>query len=131
MPLIVFSLFGLMWAIPFPYLKFMGSYNGYFNWASFLIAFSIYYYYKLSPMLSYTMLLMLMICSYGATELAEWQKAGGLALWLVSGILFIISVVGLTIGNRMEGKKAPILFELMIGPVWLLHFILKWLKMKY
>ena len=51
-PLIVFSLFGLIWAIPFPHLNFLGSYNGFFNWDSFLIAFAIYYYYKLSPMLS-------------------------------------------------------------------------------
>jgi hypothetical protein len=27
-PLIVFSLFGLSWAAPFPNLKFLGSYNG-------------------------------------------------------------------------------------------------------
>jgi uncharacterized membrane protein YGL010W len=131
LPLVVFSLFGLVWAIPFPYLKFMGTYNGYFNWASFLIAFGVYYYYRLSPMLSYTILLVLMLCSFGATELAEWHKAGGPALWLVCGVLFITGVVGLSIGNRMEGKKAPVLFELMIGPVWLLHFILKRFKMKY
>ena len=40
-PLIVFSLLGLVWAIPFPYIKFLGQYNGFVNWASFLIAFSI------------------------------------------------------------------------------------------
>jgi uncharacterized membrane protein YGL010W len=65
-PLIVFSLLGLFWAIPFPYLKFLGKYNGFLNWASFLIGFSIYYYYKLSPVLSYLMLLILFGFSYGS-----------------------------------------------------------------
>ena len=55
--LMVFSALGMAWAIPFPYLKFLGQYNGFFNWASFLIAISIYYYYKLSPVLSYLILI--------------------------------------------------------------------------
>ena len=38
-PLIVFSLFGLVWEIPFPHLEFLGRYNAYLNFASFLIAF--------------------------------------------------------------------------------------------
>src|SRR5882757_10768810 len=58
-PLIVFSLLGLVWSIPFPSLNFLGTYNGVFNWASFLIAFSVYYYLKLSPILSYLMLFVL------------------------------------------------------------------------
>jgi uncharacterized membrane protein YGL010W len=133
-PLIVFSLFGLLWAIPFPYLKFLGSYNGYFNWASFLIAFSIYYYYKLSPVLSYFMLLVLMLFSFGVIELSEWQKAGGPALWLVCLVLFVLSWIGQFIGHNIEGKKPSFLDDLkflMIGPIWLLHFILKKFSVKY
>ncbi len=133
-PLIVFSLFGLLWAIPFPYLKFLGSYNGYFNWASFLIAFSIYYYYKLSPVLSYFMLLIVMAFSFGVIELADWQKAGGPALWLVCLIIFAISWVGQFIGHNIEGKKPSFLDDikfLLIGPIWLLHFILKKFSVKY
>jgi uncharacterized membrane protein YGL010W len=133
-PLIVFSLFGLLWAIPFPYLKFLGSYNGYFNWASFLIAFSIYYYYKLSPVLSYFMLLVLMIFSFSVIELAEWQKAGGPALWMVCLLVFVLSWVGQFIGHNIEGKKPSFLDDikfLLIGPIWLLHFILKKFSVKY
>jgi uncharacterized membrane protein YGL010W len=133
-PLIVFSIMGLLWAIPFPYLKFLGFYNGFVNWASFLIAFSIYYYYKLSPVLSYFMLLALMGFSYGVIQLAEWQKAGGPALWLVCSILFVASWVGQFIGHNIEGKKPSFLDDLkflLIGPIWLLHFILKRLSIKY
>jgi uncharacterized membrane protein YGL010W len=133
-PLIVFSIFGLVWAIPFPNLKFLGSYNGYFNWASFLIAFAIYYYYKLSPVLSYFMLFVLMGFSYGIIELAEWQKAGGPALWLACLVIFVLAWIGQFIGHKIEGKKPSFLDDLkflLIGPIWLLYFILKKLSVKY
>jgi len=133
-PLIVFSIFGLLWAIPFPHLKFLGTYNGYFNWASFAIAFSIYYYYKLSPVLSYFMLLVLMIFSFGVIQLADWQTAGGPMLWVVCLVLFILAWIGQFAGHRMEGKKPSFLDDLkflLIGPIWLLHFILKKFSIKY
>lgn len=133
-PLIVFSLFGLVWAIPFPYIKFMGSYNGFINWASFLLAFSIYYYYKLSPVLSYLMLLILFAFSYGVIKLEDIQKAGGPALWLICTIIFVASWIGQFIGHKIEGKKPSFLDDLkflLIGPIWLLHFILKKRSIRY
>lgn len=133
-PLIVFSLFGLVWAIPFPYLKFLGRYNGFVNWASFLLAFSCYYYYKLSPVLSYLMVLVLFAFSYGVIEILGLQKAGGPALWLVCLIIFVLAWIGQFIGHKIEGKK-PSFFDdlqfLLIGPIWLLHFILKKYSIRY
>ena len=132
--LIIFSLLGFAWAIPFPSLKFLGSYNGYFNWASFLIAFSIYYYYKLSPVLSYFMLVVVMVLSYGVIQLADWQRAGGPSLWLICIVILILSLAGQFIGNKIEGKKPAFLDDLkflLIGPVWLLHFVLKKFYVKY
>jgi len=133
-PLIVFSLLGLTWAIPFPYLKFLGQYNGFFNWASFLMAFCIFYYYKLSPLLSYIMLLIVFGFSYGVIELDTWHKAGGPALWLVCLIIFVASWAGQFIGHKIEGKKPSFLDDLkflLIGPIWLLHFILKRFSIRY
>lgn len=133
-PLIVFSLFGLVWAIPFPYIKFLGQYNGFINWASFLLAFSCYYYYRLSPVLSYFMLLVLFGFSYGVIKLEDVHKAGGPALWLVCLIIFVVAWIGQFIGHKIEGKK-PSFFDdlrfLLIGPIWLLHFILKKLSVRY
>lgn len=134
MPLALFSLFGLLWAIPFPHLKFLGSYNGFFNWASFLIAFSIYYYYKLSPMLSYAMLMVLMAFSYGVTQLVAWQTAGGPALWLVCSVVFVLAGLGQFAGKKMEGKRrsfADDLKSLLLGPIWLLHIIFKKFSIRY
>jgi uncharacterized membrane protein YGL010W len=133
-PLIVFSLLGLVWAIPFPYLKFMGTYNGYFNWASFLIAFAVYYYYKLSPVLSYVMLLVIFFFVYLITLLAGWEANGGPALWLVCAVIFVIAWVGQFVGHKIEGKKPSFLTDLkflLIGPIWLLHFIFKKFSWRY
>ncbi|HAL80983.1 MAG TPA: hypothetical protein DCO83_01125 [Mucilaginibacter sp.] len=133
-PLIVFSLFGLIWAIPFPHIKFLGQYNGFINWASFLLAFSCYYYYRLSPVLSYFMLLVLFAFSYGVIKIEDIQKAGGPVLWLVCLVIFVLAWVGQFIGHKIEGKK-PSFFDdgkfLLIGPIWLLHFILKKFSIRY
>jgi len=133
-PLIVFSIFGLVWAIPFPHLKFIGSYNGYFNWASFLMAFAVFYYYRLSPKLSYIMLLVLFIFSYVVTLLVGWQSSGGPALWLISLIIFVLAWIGQFIGHKIEGKKPSFLTDLkflLIGPIWLLALVLEKFSIKY
>jgi uncharacterized membrane protein YGL010W len=133
-PLIVFSLLGLVWAIPFPYIPFLGKYNGMFNWASFLIAFAIFYYYKLSPILSYFMLLIVMAFCYIITLLEQWHTVGGPLLWQSCLAIFVLSWVGQFIGHKIEGKKPSFLDDikfLLIGPIWLLHFILLRLKIKY
>lgn len=134
-PLIVFSLFGLIWSIPFPELAFLGKYNGYVNWASFLIAFSIYYYYRLSPVLSYAMLLIVMIFSAAIVSIEKLQKSSGWPdVWQICLAIFILAWIGQFIGHKIEGKK-PSFFDdikfLLIGPIWLLHFIFKKVGIPY
>lgn len=133
-PLIIFSLLGLVWSIPFPHISFLGKYNGFVNWASFLIAFSIYYYYRLSPVLSYMMLILVFLMSWGIVSLEQWEKAGGPSVWLVCLIIFVISWIGQFIGHKIEGKKPSFLDDvkfLLIGPIWLLHFICRKAGIKY
>jgi len=133
-PLIIFSLLGLVWSIPFPHLGFLGKYNGFVNWASFLIAFSIYYYYRLSPVLSYMMLILVFLMSWGIVSLEQLQKEGGPSVWLVCLIIFVISWIGQFIGHKIEGKKPSFLDDvkfLLIGPIWLLHFVCKKIGIKY
>lgn len=133
-PLIVFSLLGLVWAIPFPHLEFLGRYNGYINWASFLIAFSVYYYYRLSPVMSYLMLLLIFGMSIVIVQLEKVEAAGGPALWLVCLAIFVLAWIGQFIGHKIEGKKPSFLEDvkfLLIGPIWLLHFICKKVGLRY
>lgn len=133
-PLIVFSLLGMIWAIPFPHLAFLGKYNGFVNWASFVIAFSGYYYYRLSPVLSYLMILLIFAAAAVIVQLEKWELAGGPSLWLVCAVIFVLSWIGQFIGHKIEGKKPSFLQDvkfLLIGPIWLLHFICLKVGLKY
>jgi uncharacterized membrane protein YGL010W len=133
-PLIVFSIIGLISAIPFPQIGFLGKYNMYINWFSIVMAASIYYYLKLSPILSYLMLFFFGICYFFVVQLEYLEKAGGLKLWESSLIIFVLAWIGQFIGHKVEGKKPSFLDDLkflLIGPLWLLSLLLKKLKIKY
>lgn len=133
-PLMVFSVLGLLWSIPFPHLNFLGQYKDFFNWASVLIGVSVYFYYRLSPVLSYLMLFLLFICSFGAIELDQWQQAGGPSLGPVCLVIFILARGAQFIGYKIEGINPSFSNDLkfmVIGPIWVLHFILKRSAIKY
>lgn len=133
-PLISFSILGFVWSIPFPHLNFLGSYNGYLNWASFLIALVIYSYMKLSPIISYIMLLVLFAFAYAIIQLEVWQKVGGPILPQMCVVIFVMASIVQFIGYRIEGKKpnsAENFKFLAIEPLWLLSLILKKFKIKY
>ena|SRR3569833_2113150 len=122
---IIFSLLGISWAIPFPHLDFLKSYNGFFNWSSFVIAALIYYYYRLMPSLSFIMFVLLFIFAYGVTKMADWQNAGGPPLLIVSAVLFIAAAVLQFSNLKLKGKSAPFgdwLKFMIISPLWVLHF---------
>ncbi|WP_256011369.1 Mpo1 family 2-hydroxy fatty acid dioxygenase [Desertivirga xinjiangensis] len=128
-PLLSFGLLGLIWAIPFPHLNFLGRYNGFVNWASFLIAFSIYYYYKLSPLLSYGMLLVVFAFSAGIVSLEKLHtNQGWPQLPQVCLIIFILGLLLQFIGYSAEGKIPSFITNLkflLTGPMWLIHQLLK------
>lgn len=134
-PLITFSLLGLVWAIPFPQLAFLGKYNTFINWASFLIAFAVYYYYRLSVSLSYAMLLIVFTFSGAIVGLEQLEKLPGWpAMWHICLFIFILAWIGQFIGHKIEGKKPSFLQDLkflLIGPVWLLHFLFKKVRIPY
>nr|WP_255496376.1 Mpo1-like protein [Mucilaginibacter sp. FT3.2] len=130
-PLLMFSLFGLFWAIPFPHFKFLGIYNGYFNWASFAIAVAVYYYLRISPLISYTILFIMLGFSYVIMMMLSWQTLGGPAMWLICVIIFIPSACLLLIGNKRE-KTFPEyglnITSLPVAPVHILYKVLKLLR---
>jgi len=134
-PLIVFSILGLIWSIPFPYLAFLGKANGYINWATFLILFSLWYYLRLSVPLAVAMLLTLFVFAAGIVTLEKFQaNAGWLPMWQVCLIIFVLAWAGQFIGHKIEGKKPSFLDDikfLLIGPIWLWHFIFRKLGLKY
>jgi uncharacterized membrane protein YGL010W len=133
-PLLVFSLLGLAWAIPFPHLDILGRYNGFVNWASFVIAISVFYCYKLSPIMSYMMLFLTFILTFFIVTLEKWQLNGGLAIWQVCLPIFLLSLAGLLIGRKTEGIKPSFLDNvnfLLIGPIWIFHIICRKVGLRY
>jgi uncharacterized membrane protein YGL010W len=134
-PLIVFSLLGLVWAIPFPHLTFLGQYSRYVNWATFLILFSIIYYFRLSPALAVAMLLVIFVFAAIIVTLEKLHNEQGWpAMWQVCLAIFFLSWIGQFIGHKIEGKKPSFLDDLrflLIGPIWLWHFIFKRLGIPY
>lgn len=133
-PLLVLSLFGIAWVIPFPYIKFLGQYNQDFNWSSFLLAAMVYYYLRLSPVLAYVMLFILLIYFYMITSFLQVQKGGTENLALVSLVIYTLSCIALFIGYIKEGKKLSWEYRvknMLIAPVFLLHLVLRKFKVKY
>jgi hypothetical protein len=119
--LLMLGLLGLSWGIPFPHLKFLGQYNGFINWASFFIALAGYYYYRLSPVICYVVILLLFILAFIITKLADWQHAGGPSLVLVSGAITATALLMALQINKRVLKKIKIMEAfnyLALTPAW-------------
>jgi len=133
-PLLVFSIVGFVWSLPFPQLKFLGAYISYLNWGSFLIAFSVYYYMRLSPVISYIVLLILFALIYGIIQMQAAGKAGGFIVPQICVFVFVMSIIAQFIGYQIEGKKPTFSDEfkfMLTGPIWLLSLVLKKFGVRY
>jgi len=121
-PAIFFSIVGLVSIIPFPWE--INIYEGInLSWALFALVLVLLYYVSLSVSLSLGMLLF----SIGCIFLCSKINVSMYALWIYIGI-FAFSWVFQFIGHNIEGKKPSFLQDiqlLLIGPAWLMHFILK------
>ena len=136
LPVFAFAILGLVWMIPFPEIGFLQKYgyDTFVNWGSFFIAGFIYYYLRLAPTLSYAMLLTVGLYSYFIVQLEYVQWGGGPAVWVVCACLLLVSLLALYIGKALE--KQAVSFRsfrqlLLIGPLWLWHFVFKKLNLPY
>lgn len=132
-PLITFSVLGLIWAIPLQF-DFLGKLKDYFNLASIVIGVVMYYYLRLSPTLSYAMLLTVGVFSFFIVQLEYWEQAGGPAFWSVCLFIFVVAWIGQFIGHKIEGKKPSFLTDikfLLIGPLWLWSKLFKKLNIPF
>ncbi|TWR27744.1 DUF962 domain-containing protein [Mucilaginibacter achroorhodeus] len=133
-PLMVLGILGMAWAMPFPEIGFLKAYQGYFNWASFVIAVAVYYYLKQSPMLSYLMLFLMFGFSYLIIQFETWEKAGGPPLGLISVGVLMLSLVGQYIGGKIEGKEQSFNDDsklFYVTPLWVMYRLARKIKLKY
>lgn len=126
-PLIFFSIFGMIRAIPVS--GFMSESSSYLNWANLILVLTLFYYLTLSFPLFLGFIVWSLIVSFGN----EWllHQFGVYGLLFISISIFLLAWIGQFIGHGIEGKK-PSFFKdlqfLLIGPAWLMNFILKVVK---
>ena len=134
-PLIVFSLLGLVWAIPVPHIAILGKLNGYVNLATLLILFATVYYLRLSFRIGIAMILTIWIFSTGIILLERLARLHGWPeMWQVCLTIFVLAWVAQFIGHKIEGKKPSFLEDLqflLIGPAWLWVKIFRKMNWKY
>jgi uncharacterized membrane protein YGL010W len=114
-PLIVFSLLGLIWAVH-PLLALAG------------VVAALAYYFKLSRNFALGMLLMSAVM---LAVLAALPRPAVLPLCI---LIFVLAWMGQFIGHKIEGKK-PSFFDdlrfLLIGPLFVLGFLYRRLNLAY
>src|SRR6185503_4438168 len=101
-PAIVVSLVGLLWYLPVP--QQLRAASPLLNWGTVLLVAAVLYYVAMS-----------------------WSLALGM-------VLFVVAWVGQFIGHHYEGKR-PSFFKdlqfLLIGPLWLLSFVYRKLRIPF
>jgi uncharacterized membrane protein YGL010W len=128
-PSIVFSLFAVLYAIPFPVERSLFT-----NWAFILYAASSLYYLRLSLPIAFGMLLVCGAMLWGVDAIYHNVGNDAVTLGYVALGIFVVAWIGQFIGHKIEGKKPSFLEDLqflMVGPAWLLSFIFKKIGVKY
>lgn len=127
-PIIVVSLVGLLASLPVPAA--FAAVSPLLNWGTLLLLFGVLYYFVMSWSLAIGMLLFVGIV-IGALALLERLPV---ELWVTCIVLFVVAWIGQFIGHHYEGKR-PSFFKdvqfLMIGPLWLLSFIYRKLRLPF
>lgn len=127
-PSIFISIIGLLWAIPFP------SFFPHFaplNWATLTLLGVLIFYFRLSLSLGFGMLI---FSTLSITLVSYYDSLRTPPTWLASLMLFITMWGFQFIGHALEGKKPAFIDDLkflLIGPLWLMGFIFRALKIKY
>ena len=128
-PLIMFSLLGLLWSVPVPAA--IRNISPWLNWGTLVMALALLYYVRLSGRLALGMVLVWVAMAAGLRVVAG---TAALPLWTICLLIFALAWVGQFWGHKVEGKKPSFLKDLqflLIGPLWLLHFVYRSLGWEY
>lgn len=114
-PLIVWTVVALIYAIPAPYA-------GLWAWIGALAACA--YYVMLSPRLALGLAAALLGLLLFTALLM--QQIGPINLTITAAAVFVLAWIGQFIGHEIEGKKPSFFTDLaflLIGPAWLMSFV--------
>ena len=126
-PLIVWSIILLFWSIPVP--QFLLDVN--LKWAHVVALLAIIYYFFLSFSLAIGMTVVFWLMLLASAIL---DKNVDFPLWIAGITIFIFAWLGQFYGHKVEGKKPSFLKDiqfLLIGPLWLMHFIYRKAGIRY
>lgn len=127
-PVIVVSLIGLLWSLPVP--QRWAQLSPLLNVGSLVMLAGVIYYLFMSRSLALGMAVFMLITLLliRGLQLLPWP------LWQTCVVLFVVAWIGQFIGHHHEGRR-PSFFKdiqfLMIGPLWLMSFIYRRLRIPY
>ncbi len=129
-PLIFWTILGFISYIPAPhyYLQFFG----YISIASIiaLVIVSIFYF-RLSIVIGFVMIFVMLTMEY---FISYFNLTLGKKSWILYLAVFIITWILQFVGHKIEGKKPSFIKDLqflLVGPIWLLGFVLRKIGLKY
>ncbi|SMO34157.1 Uncharacterized membrane protein YGL010W [Chryseobacterium rhizoplanae] len=129
-PLIFWTILGFASLIPSPH--FCASYFRCVSIISLIvIAFITFFYIRLSLLIAIVMAVIILIMEHFIylTNISFGKQS-----WIVYLSVFVITWIFQLIGHKIEGQKPSFLKDLqflLIGPIWLLGFILKKTGIRY
>lgn len=126
-PLIVWSIILLLMSIPEPLI--LKNLN--LNWAWIASGMALFWYFLLSPALAIGMTIFLGALNFFSLQV---ENTSSYTVWTIGLAIFVIAWIGQFFGHHIEGKKPSFLKDiqfLLIGPMWLMHFIYKKLGLKF
>lgn len=127
-PLIVFAVLGFLWSMPVP--EAIAHESPWLNWATLAIVAGLGYYALLSVRLALGMLLPLAFAAFALERLTALAPP----LWQTCLVIFVVAWIGQFVGHAIEGRR-PSFFKdlqfLLIGPLWLLSFVYRKLRLSF
>lgn len=129
-PLIFWSILGFISIIPAPHFCF--PYFGCISIASLVAVVSVsIFYFRHSAVIGFIMLVFMLLMEHLIYLVNIKTQTNS---WIVFLSVFALSWIFQFIGHKIEGKKPSFLKDLqflLVGPAWLLHFLLKKLGIRY
>ena len=122
-PIIFFSVLGLLWSIPVPAL--LAGPLPWFRWVQPVMLAALVFYFRLSVPLAFGLFGFIAFCYLLVEGLA---RLAWFPVWQICLGLFVLAWIGQFIGHKIEGEKPSFLKDvvfLLIGPAWLMHFLYK------
>jgi len=122
-PAIMFSLVGILMSVPVLW----GTKTWYNNLGAIVLFLALFYYWNLSKPLTFYFLIIALVILYGNWKLFASLGWNNTHFVYYSAGIFVVAWIGQFIGHKIEGKKPSFIKDLqflLIGPAWLLSFII-------